>query len=47
MRDQESAVRAPRVHPEAALAPHSCQVCAIEDLEYKTEALLELAFPLV
>ena len=47
VRDQEAAVRAPRVHAEAALAPHPRQVGAVEDLEDEAEALLELALPLL
>ncbi len=47
VRDQEAAVRAPRVHAEAALAPHPRQVGAVEDLEHEAEALLELGLPLL
>ena len=47
VRDQEAAVRAPRVDAEAALAAHPRQVGAVEDLEHEAEALLELGLPLL
>ena len=47
VRDEEAAVRAPRVHAEAALAAHPRQVGAVEDLEHEAEALLELGLPLL
>ena len=40
-------MRAPRIHAEAALAPHPRQVGAVEDLEHEAEAVLELALPLL
>ena len=45
--DQEAAVRAPRIHAEAALAPHPRQIGAVEQLEHEAEPLVELGLPLL
>src|SRR5438874_1931648 len=47
VRDQETAMGTPGVHTEATFAPHPCEVCAIENLEHKTEAVFQLALPLL
>ena len=47
VRHEEPAVGHPRIHPEAALATHPTQVGAVEDLEHQTEAILQLALPLL
>ena len=40
-------MRPPRVHAEAALAPHRGDVGAVEDLEHEAEPLVELGLPLL
>ena len=45
--DQEPAVRAPRVDPEAALPTHSREIRPIENLEDKAEAVFQLPLPLL
>jgi hypothetical protein len=47
VRDEKPAVRPPRVDREATLATHPRDVVAIEDLEDKTEALVQLRLPLL
>jgi hypothetical protein len=47
VRYQEAAVRAPRIHAEATLAPHPRQIGPVEHLEHETKPLLELVLPLL
>src|SRR5687768_5573697 len=47
MRYEEAAVRAPRVHAEAALTAHSRQISSVKDLEHKAEAVFQFALPLL
>ena len=47
VRHEEPAVGHPRVHAEAALAPHPRQVGAVENLEDQPETVLQLALPLL
>ena len=47
VRNQEPAVRAPRVDAEAPLPAHLRQVGAVQDHEQEAEALLHLRFPLL
>ena len=47
VRDQEAAVRAPRIHAEAALPAHAGQVLAVETGEEQAETLLEFRLPLL
>ena len=47
MRDQEAAVRAPRIDAEAPLPAHLRQVGAIKNHEQEAEAILHLRFPLL
>ena len=44
--DEEPAVRAPGVHPEAALTANPRQVGAVENLEDESKALFQLSLPL-
>ncbi len=44
---QKAAVRAPRIHAEAALAPHPRQIGPVEQLEHEAKTLLELGLPLL
>src|ERR1039457_3420554 len=44
---QKAAVRAPRIHAEAALAPHPRKIGTVEQLEHKAKTFLELVFPLL
>src|SRR5215510_11555273 len=46
VRDQETTVCAPRIHPKPALPAHASQVVPVENLEDQTEAVLELSLPL-
>ena len=47
VRDQETAVRPPRVNPEPPLAANPCQVAPVQNLEHQSEALLQLPPPLL
>src|SRR5205807_7769926 len=44
---QKEAVRAPRIHAEAALAPHPRQIGPVEQLEHEAKTLFELRLPLL
>ena len=45
--DQEAAVGAPRVDPEAAFPAHAREIRSVENLEDESEAVLQLALPLL
>ena len=47
VRHEEPAVGHPRIHAEAALPAHACQVGAVENLEDQAEAILQLSLPLL
>ncbi len=47
VRDQESAVRPPRVHAEPTLTPHRREVLPVQQFEHQPEPLVELRLPLV
>ena len=44
---EKAAVRAPRIHAEAALAPHPRTIGPVEQLENEAKTLLELSLPLL
>src|ERR1035437_778461 len=44
---KKGAVRAPRIHAEAALPPHPRQIRSVEQFEHEAKTLLKLVLPLL